>query len=223
MRVAGGGSGGGFRKVPEAGWGGFQGVLVQVPEANAGRFRRVPEGASVGSGGRVRKVPESSGVLPCNLDRSSFEHLLVITLSAWAKPLRQKKGTHVAKHDIRIHMLLLLGIPPKLIFFGSKQKKQVFFWSTSLTYRSKSSKRRWLWVGSTGGVFHRPTTRCSSRRPKASISVPRKSWGIGWSKRVGWTSKLLGMVVINFHNKTGGDGSLIFNYHILRWFAWSKT
>ena len=99
-------------------WCGFWG---QVPEGSGGRVRKVPEGSGefrrvlVGSGGRVRKVPESSGVLPCNLDRSSFEHLLVITLSTWAKPLRQKKGTHVAKHDTRIHMLVLLGIPPKLI------------------------------------------------------------------------------------------------------------
>ena len=59
----------------------------------------VPECAGVGSGGRFRKVPEGSrecGLLPCNLDRSShvivFEHLLVITLSAWAKPLRNKNS-----------------------------------------------------------------------------------------------------------------------------------
>ena len=49
---------------------------------------------------------------PCDC----FEHLLVITLSTWAEPLRKKNGAHnVAKRGIRI-MLLLLGIPPKLIF-----------------------------------------------------------------------------------------------------------
>ena len=64
----------------------------------------------VGSGGNFRKVPrvpESSsvsegsgefrcGLLPCNLDRSShvivLEHLLVMTLSTWAKPLRNKNA-----------------------------------------------------------------------------------------------------------------------------------
>ena len=48
---------------------------------------------------------------PCDC----FEHLLVITLSTWAEPLRKKNGAHVVKRGIRI-MLLLLGIPPKLIF-----------------------------------------------------------------------------------------------------------
>ena len=47
---------------------------------------------------------------PCDC----FEHLLVITLSTWAKPLRKKNGAHIVKRGIRI-MLLLLGIPPKLI------------------------------------------------------------------------------------------------------------
>ena len=49
---------------------------------------------------------------PCDC----FEHLLVITLSTWAEPLRKKNGAHVLKRGIRI-MLLLLGIPPKLISF----------------------------------------------------------------------------------------------------------
>ena len=67
--------------------------------------------AGVGSGDRFRKVPEGSrcrssvsqgsgefrcGLLLCNLDRSShvivFEHLLVMTLSTWAKPLRNKNA-----------------------------------------------------------------------------------------------------------------------------------
>ena len=49
---------------------------------------------------------------PCDC----FEHLLVITLSTWAEPLRKKNGAHnVVKRGIRT-MLLLLGIPPKLIF-----------------------------------------------------------------------------------------------------------
>ena len=48
---------------------------------------------------------------PCDC----FEHLLVITLSTWAEPLRKKNGAHnVVKRGIRT-MLLLLGIPPKLI------------------------------------------------------------------------------------------------------------
>ena len=47
--------------------------------------------AGVGSGGRVRKVPES-GLLRCNLDRSSHVIALItgIILSTWAKPLRKK-------------------------------------------------------------------------------------------------------------------------------------
>ena len=49
---------------------------------------------------------------PCDC----FEHLLAITSSTWAEPLRKKNGAHVVKRGIRI-MLLLLGIPPKLIFF----------------------------------------------------------------------------------------------------------
>ena len=47
---------------------------------------------------------------PCDC----FEQLLVITLSTWAEPLRKKNGAHVVKRGVRI-MLLLLGIPPKLI------------------------------------------------------------------------------------------------------------
>ena len=39
----------------------------------------------------------------------------MITLSTWAEPLRKKNGAHVVKRGIRI-MLLLLGIPPTLIF-----------------------------------------------------------------------------------------------------------
>ena len=75
---------------------------------SSGRFQRIPMCAGVGSGGkfrRFRRVPVCaggefrrfrSGLLPCNLDRNShvivFEHLLVITLSAWAKPLRNKNA-----------------------------------------------------------------------------------------------------------------------------------
>ena len=51
---------------------------------------------------------------PCDC----FEHLLVITLSTWAEPLSKKNGAHVVKRGKRI-MLLLLGIPPKLIFFSN--------------------------------------------------------------------------------------------------------
>ena len=57
------------------------------------RFRRVPvcAGGEFQGFGRFR-----SGLLPCNLDRNShvivFEHLLVITLSAWAKPLPNKNA-----------------------------------------------------------------------------------------------------------------------------------
>ena len=46
VRVAGAGSGGRFRKVPEG----------------SGRFRRIPACAGVGSGGGFRKVPDGSGV-----------------------------------------------------------------------------------------------------------------------------------------------------------------
>ena len=110
---AGVGSGGRFRTVPE----GF-GVCWCRFRKGSGRFRRVPVCAGVGSGDRFRKVPEGSGVcagvgcgcnfrkvpegsgecglLSCSLDRSShvivFEHLLVMTLSALAKPLRNKNA-----------------------------------------------------------------------------------------------------------------------------------
>ena len=55
--------------------------------------------AGVGSGDRFRKVQEGSGeygLLRCKFDRSShvivFEQFLVMTLSAWAKPLRNKSA-----------------------------------------------------------------------------------------------------------------------------------
>ena len=64
---------------------------------------------------------------PCDC----FEHLLVITLSTWAEPLRKKNGAHVVKRGKRI-MLLLLGIPPKLMAFhvsgagkGGRKKDRV--------------------------------------------------------------------------------------------------
>ena len=67
VRVAGAGSGGRFRKVPES-----SGVCRcrfrrRVPEGSEtlvpeglGRFRRVPARVGVGSRGRVRKVSEGS-------------------------------------------------------------------------------------------------------------------------------------------------------------------
>ena len=53
------------------------------------------------------------------------ELLLAITLATWAEPLRKKNGAHVVKRGIRI-TLLLLGIPPKLIFPNSKTCYGVF-------------------------------------------------------------------------------------------------
>ena len=99
---AGVGSGGRFRKVPVCAGAGSG----KVPEGSGlcwCRFRKVPEGsgvcAGVGCGCNFRKVPEGSGecgLLSCSLDRSShmivFEHLLVITVSALAKPLRNKNA-----------------------------------------------------------------------------------------------------------------------------------
>ena len=100
--VAGGGS------VPEAGSGEFRRVPVFAGVGSGGRFpQKVPESSGVCwcSSGRFRRVPESSsvsegsgefrcGLLPCKLDRSNhvivFERLLVMTLSTWAKPLRNK-------------------------------------------------------------------------------------------------------------------------------------
>ena len=103
-------------QVPEAGFGKFRRVPVCAGVGSGNRFGKVPVCAGVGSGGRFRirrvpvcagvgsgcnfrKVPEGSGecgLLPCSLDRSShmivFEHLLVMTLSAWAKPLRSKNA-----------------------------------------------------------------------------------------------------------------------------------
>ena len=84
--VAGAGSGGRFRKVPESSgvcWCKFRrqvpegcrfrnvpessGVLLaQVPETGSGRFRKVPVCAGVGSGGKFRKVA-GSGEFRCVL------------------------------------------------------------------------------------------------------------------------------------------------------------
>ena len=49
----------------------------------------------------------------------------MIALSTWAKPLRKKNGAHVAKRGARI-MLMLLGIPPKLIGFVANCVHHVF-------------------------------------------------------------------------------------------------
>ena len=59
---------------------------------------------------------------PCDC----FEHLLVIALFSRAEPLRKKNGAHVVKRAIRI-MLLLLGIPPKLISFFFSLLSLYFF------------------------------------------------------------------------------------------------
>ena len=85
VRVAGVGSGGRFRKVPE-GSGEFRCVLKKVPGVGSGRFRRIPviSGAcwcrfprqvrersgvcaGVSSGGLFRQVPEGSGDFRCVL------------------------------------------------------------------------------------------------------------------------------------------------------------
>ena len=83
--------------------------------SSGGRFRRVQARAGVGSGGRLRKVAGSFGVCWCRFRKvlegcrfrrvtvwlvalqpcqgqpcDCFEYLLVITLSAWAEPLRKK-------------------------------------------------------------------------------------------------------------------------------------
>ena len=101
-----------FRRVPVCagvGSGGrFRRVLVCAGIRSGGNFRRVrrvPVCAGVGSGGNFQNIPEGSGefqgfgrfgsgLLPCNLDRNNhvivFEHLLVIILSTWAKPLGNK-------------------------------------------------------------------------------------------------------------------------------------
>ena len=74
--VAGAGSGGRFRKVPDGSgvcWCRFRRQLRKVPVpacvgvGSGGRVRKVPVPAcvGVGSGGRVQKVLESSGVVCC--------------------------------------------------------------------------------------------------------------------------------------------------------------
>ena len=95
-----------------------------VPE---GRFRKVSEGWW-GSGGRfwrVQRVPVRQLWQEQSCD--CFEHWLVITLSTWAQPLHKKSGPCSQTSTwhkgsciciflyIHICMLLLLGIPPKLI------------------------------------------------------------------------------------------------------------
>ena len=75
------------------------------------RFRRVPvcAGGEFQGFGRFR-----SGLLPCNLDRNS--HVIVFdNIVRMGKTTAEQECAHVVKHGIR---LLLLGIPPKLIFFS---------------------------------------------------------------------------------------------------------
>ena len=53
-----------------------------------------------------------------------FEHLLVITLSTWAKPLRKKNGAHAVKRGIRIthDYAIAVGDTTKAYFYF------YFFW-----------------------------------------------------------------------------------------------
>ena len=79
---------------------------------------------------------------------NTFWILLVITLSAWATPLRKRNGAHVVKHGIRIYtcvyiyiymicMLLLLGIPPKLFFYPCSKCGQ-----PGLVYKQNATRAR---------------------------------------------------------------------------------
>ena len=99
---AGVGSGGRFRKVPK-GW-------FRV----FGGFRRVPARVGVGSGGRVQVwfvALQPGQEQPCDC----FDH--ADNIVHMGKTIAQK-GAHVVKDGIgiRMSMLLLLGISPKLIF-----------------------------------------------------------------------------------------------------------
>ena len=111
---AGVGLGGKFRKVLESSGVCYCRFRRQVPESSGVRWCRYRRQGSEGSGELVTvwfvALQPCQGQ-PCDC----FEHLLVITLSTWAEPLRKKHGAHAVKRGIRI-MLLLLGIPPKLIF-----------------------------------------------------------------------------------------------------------
>ena len=97
MLCAGVGSGGRFRRVLACAGVGSGGNFHQVPEGSGMcrcRFRRqLPGLRGFHSLGRFR-----SGLLPSNLDRNShvivFEHLLVIILSTWAKPVRRMSGVN---------------------------------------------------------------------------------------------------------------------------------
>ena len=66
---------------------------------------------------------------PCDC----FEHLLVITLSTWAKPLRKKNGAHAVKRGIRImhccwgyHQSLFTSFSAFHVFSPTAQANGVF-------------------------------------------------------------------------------------------------
>ena len=121
----------GFRKVPGSsgvlgsgvpeGSGEFWCVLVCVAEASSGRFWT----AGVGTGGRVGKVPASYGVVCCLAILSGaamwlFWPLFGDKIVHIGKTTAQKKWRPCSQTGIRI-MLVLLGIPPKLIFSNDWQ------------------------------------------------------------------------------------------------------
>ena len=82
---AGVGSGVSFRKVPESSGVCYRRFRRQVPESSGVRWCRYRRQGSEGSGELRCGLLLCKGQ-PCDC----FEHLLVITLSTWAEPLRKK-------------------------------------------------------------------------------------------------------------------------------------
>ena len=125
------------------------GSQEQVPEEGSRRFRRVPVCAGVGSGGKFRKVPAGSGVWCWRRFRrqvpeagsGGFRRVWFVALEPWqdqpcdcfwtpfgddivrmGKTTAEQECAHVVKHGRR---LLLLGVPPKLIFSGDLRKSKI--------------------------------------------------------------------------------------------------
>ena len=123
---------------------------------SGGRFWRVPVCAGLGAGGRVRKVPESYGVVCCFATLSGAAMWLFWTpfgdnIVHMGRTTAQKTWRSCSQTwHIRI-MLLLLGIPPKLIHLQAhhghvalEQCYEHFDAQTAHAWSTKPSVSSWI-------------------------------------------------------------------------------